>query len=312
MKVLITGITGFVGSNIVTSFSSLNNFTVYGLDIIKPLLEGVDEIFEWDELEVIPDMDVIIHLAGKAHDTANTSKEQDYIDINYGLTKKIYDYFLQSSAKQFYLMSSVKAVADSVVGVLAEDVKPSPQTPYGKSKLLAEEYLLSIKPIDGKQVYIYRPCMVYGSGNKGNLNLLFKIVSKGIPWPLGSFNNSRSFFSVKNLSFVINEFIINNYESGIYHLSDDNPISTNNLINIIADVNNKKARILYIPKSLIRFIAKIGTVLHLTLTTERLNKLTESYIVSNEKLKKTIGKPLPVETVGGLMQTIRTFKVDMD
>lgn len=305
-KILITGSNGFVGTNLYSAFNV--DYTLFGLDINTSGKFPKDQLFHWDEFDQLPDVDTIIHLAGKAHDTANTSQEQDYIDINYGLTKRIYDYFLHSSAKQFYLMSSVKSVADHVEDILTEESEPKPKTPYGKSKLMAEEYLLSNMPTTGKQVYIFRPCMIYGQGNKGNLNLLNKLVSKGIPWPLGSFNNSRSFFSVDNLSFVFNEFIANNYPSGIYQLADDNPISTNDLINIIADASGKKAKILYIPKSLIKFIATIGTILHLPLTKERLKKLTESYIVSNQKLKNTINKPLPVNTVVGLRETIRSFK----
>ena len=118
-------------------------------------------------------------------------------------------------------MSSVKAVADEVVGVLDESVIPSPVTAYGKSKLAAEKYLLSQKPSKGKRVYILRPCMIHGPGNKGNLNLLYNFVKKGIPYPFGSFENKRSFVSIDNLCFVIKELIENkNITSGVYNISD--------------------------------------------------------------------------------------------
>ena len=309
MKILITGITGFVGSNLVKYFGSLSNFTIYGLDIVNPEMDNVEAIYGWSEFDKIPKIDAIIHLAGKAHYTSYTSEEQEYIDINYGLTQKIYDYFLESKTKHFYLMSSVAAVTNQVDGILLEETPPNPTTPYGKSKRMAENYLLAKLPEDEKFVYIFRPCMIYGPQNKGNLNLLFNIVSKGIPWPLGAYNNQRSFFSVNNLSFVFNEFLSNRYPSGIYQLADDKPISTNELIEIIASVIDKKIRILYIPKKIINFIAKIGTIFKLPLNMERLQKLTENFIVSNEKLKKTINKPLPISTLDGIRSTIRTFKL---
>ena len=97
------------------------------------------------------------------------------------------------------MLSSVKAVADNLVGVLSEDRKPSPKTHYGKSKLYAERYILSKKIPNNKRIYILRPCMIHGPNNKGNLNLLYNLVSKKIPWVLGSFQNKRSYCSVDNL-----------------------------------------------------------------------------------------------------------------
>lgn len=61
---------------------------------------------------------------------------------------------------------------------------------------------------DGKQVYILRPCMIHGPGNKGNLNLLYNVVKKGIPWPLGSFENRRSFTSIDNLCYVVEGLLV--------------------------------------------------------------------------------------------------------
>lgn len=306
-KILITGITGFVGSNLVRNFGLSNNFTIYGLDIKNPEMKNVEKIFGWDELDKIPPVEAIIHLAGKAHNTSNTGEEQDYIDINYGLTKKIYDFYLLSQTQQFYLMSSIAAVTDQVDGVLFEESNPNPTTPYGRSKRMAENYLLANKPEGEKHIYIFRPCMIYGPQNKGNLNLLYNFVSKGVPWPLGSFNNIRSFLSVDNLSVVFNAFLDNNYATGIYQIADDEPISTNELVEIIASVTGKKIKILYLPKKFINVFARIGTVFNLPLTTERLAKLTANSVVSNEKVKTTINVLFPVKTVDGIRDTIETF-----
>ena len=188
MNILITGIHGFVGSNLVIALREYH--ALYGLDIITPEKEGVVKTFSWKDIETtsfpmqfLPKFDAIIHLAGKAHDTKNQSASQVYFDINTGLTQKIFDFFLESSAKRFIFFSSVKAAADSVVGdMLTEDVIPTPVGPYGESKIAAEEYILSkLRSEHGelkvamqrdKRVYILRPCMIHGPGNKGNLNLL--------------------------------------------------------------------------------------------------------------------------------------------
>jgi nucleoside-diphosphate-sugar epimerase len=316
MILLITGIHGFVGSNFVLAFRA--NHAIYGLDIISPEKEGVIKTFSWNELAQIPDVDVIIHLAGKAHDTKNKDEAQSYFDINTGLTRTIFDYFLQSKAGQFYFFSSVKAAADSVsCDYLTEDVVPKPIGPYGESKIKAEEYiqsalhLFSLEERAGEEkcVYILRPSMIHGPGNKGNLNLLYRIVNQGIPWPLGAFDNLRSFLNIRNLVYILERFISVNPESGIYHLADDEPLSTNELIQLIAASRSRKARIWKINRSLITCVAGLGDFCKLPLNTERLRKLTENYIVSNQKMKTALGITcLPVDVRTGLQQTLETLK----
>lgn len=160
MNILITGIHGFVGSNLVVSLKGRH--TLYGLDIVTPEKEGVIKTFLWEDIQLysfayqnLPEFDAIIHLAGKAHDTKNQSIAQSYFDINTGLTQKIFDFFLKSSAKKFIFFSSVKAAVDSVVGdILTEDVIPTPVGPYGESKIKAEEYILNKLTVDNGQLTV--------------------------------------------------------------------------------------------------------------------------------------------------------------
>ena len=108
MKILITGIHGFVGGNLVAALSEMH--TIYGLDIVSPIKDGVSYTFSWDDLEkgIMPDVDAIIHLAGKAHDTKNQAAAEVYFKVNTGLTQKIYDFFLQSSAHKFIFFSTIR------------------------------------------------------------------------------------------------------------------------------------------------------------------------------------------------------------
>lgn len=313
MNILLTGIHGFVGSNFTTMLKGKH--LLYGLDIITPSKEGVIKTFLWENIETIsyplqnlPQFDAIIHLAGKAHDTKNQSIARDYFDINTGLTQKIFDFFLESSAKKFIFFSSVKAAADSVIGdILTEEINPTPVGPYGESKIRAEEYIQKHLPQD-KQVYILRPCMIHGPGNKGNLNLLYNVVKKGIPWPLGSFDNRRSFTSIDNLCYVIEGLLTQDVPSGIYHIGDDEAMSTNELIITMCEVTGKKPHIWKMNKRVMEGCARLGTLLHLPLNTERLRKLTENYVVSNEKIKKALGiEKMPVTAKEGLVKTIKSF-----
>lgn len=348
MNILITGIHGFVGTNLVSALK--NNHIIYGLDIISLPKEGVLKTFGWNELESLPSIDIIIHLAGIAHDTKNKTSSQAYFQINTGLTQKIYDWFLVSDAKKFIFFSSVKSAADKVEGdVLTENVVPSPKGPYGESKIAAEnyifsqeqrakgtknqeprikaqysnvnvdeskesslsttEYLLPTNDSTNKSTYILRPCMIHGPGNKGNLNLLYQLVKKGIPYPLGAYKNRRSFTSIDNLSFVISELIEKDISGGIYNIGDDEGLSTNELITLMAKMMNKPDRIWKWNKKLIELFARVGTILHLPFNNERLQKLTENYLVSNAKLKQALGiNNMPVSAKEGFLKTIKSFE----
>ena len=317
MKILITGIHGFVGSNLVTYLAKDNE--IYGLDIVSPEKEGVVKTFSWDDLdnESVPNVDAIIHLAGKAHDTKKQSAAEVYFKVNTELTKKIYDYFLaHDSIKKFVFFSTAKAAADRVDGILTEDVVPAPIGPYGESKIAAERYILDHMPTKdsttnavNKQVYIFRPCMIHGPGNKGNLNLLFNIVKKGIPWPLGAFENRRTFTSIENICFAVNGALTKDISSGIYNMGDDEPLSTNELIEEICKSLGKKAHIWRLPKGLMNGVAKMGGWLHLPLNPDRLQKLTESYVSSNAKIKKALGvDKMPVDARQGLKITLKNFQ----
>ncbi len=291
MSILLTGSSGFVGSNFQKYFS---NKTI--------------RFFLREDEAILLDKRVVVHLAGKAHDLNNTVASQEYYKVNYELTKKVYDDFLASKAKVFITLSSVKAVADEVIGSLCEQISAQPSTAFGKSKLLAEQHIFLKQIPDGKRVYVLRPCMIHGPGNKGNLNLLYKLVSKNIPWPLGAFDNKRSFCSIDNLMFIFKELIEReDIPSGIYNVADDEPLSTNELIGLIAQSQNRKPKIWNFSKKFIEGIASIGDKLRLPLNTERLQKLTSSYIVSNAKIKAAIGKPLSVSSREGLLKTFKSF-----
>lgn len=308
-----------MGSNLVNALKK--EHTLYGVDIVAPVKEGVEKTFSWKDVDdnAIPPMDAIIHLAGKAHDTKNRAAAQVYFDVNTGLTQKIYDYFLKSEAKRFIFFSSVKAAADKVPGdVLTEEVVPAPKGPYGESKIKAEEYILKNEALRmkneesaSKRVFILRPCMIHGPGNKGNLNLLYGVVSKGIPWPLGAFENRRTFTSIDNLCFVVEGLLTKDVQSGIYHMADDEALSTNELIEVMCEAMGKKAHIWKINRSLMEGVASIGTTLHLPLNEERLGKLTENYVASNAKIKKALGiERMPVRAKDGLKKTILSFGKD--
>jgi nucleoside-diphosphate-sugar epimerase len=283
--------------------------TITGIDITGNEDKSECRIFPWHDLSDIPAPDAIIHLAGMAHDTTGTTDDYKYFDINVGLTEQIYNYYFNSSAKKFIFFSSVKAVADTLNNeVLTEEIEPNPKTPYGKSKLDAEKYIMSKQIPKDKQVYILRPAMIHGPGNKGNLNLLYSILKKGIPYPLGAYHNVRSFTSIHNLLFLLEKFLELDVESGTYNVCDDESLSTSDIAQVVNQSLGKSGRIWNIPKPIIKVIARVGDVISLPLNSERLKKLTESYVVSNQKIKDAIGlKDLPYNAQEGLVTTLDSF-----
>jgi nucleoside-diphosphate-sugar epimerase len=299
MKILITGYSGFVGNNLLQYFnkSGLNNITKINL-----------RTSNWKS-KIDLDATSIIHLAGKAHDIKNSSNPKDYFDINTKISQELFDVFLESNCRNFIFFSSIKAVTDKSEDIVTEETIAQPKTVYGQSKLQAEQYILSKSLPQAKRVFIIRPVMIHGSGNKGNLNLLYQFVNKGLPWPLGAFKNRRSFCSIENACFVIQQILQReDVPSGIYNLADDAAISTNRLIELIAKSKNKTPKIYKISQKKIESFAKLGDLLRLPLNSERLEKLTENFVVSNEKIVKAIGKPLPVSAEDGLMKTLNSFK----
>ena len=121
MRILITGESGFVG----------NNISIF----LKEKGCAVERVSLRNKWILTKTAQAIIHLAGKAHDTANTTSESEYFEVNTELTKKLFDDFLNSDIKDFFYFSSVKATADTVNEILDENHISNPKTPYGKSKL---------------------------------------------------------------------------------------------------------------------------------------------------------------------------------
>ena len=284
MKILITGAYGFVGTNLCKYLVSKGH-ECHALDIPAAKRDGVPYVsfYTWDGLDKLPVVDAVVHLAGKAHDLKKVASEQSYFDINVGLTEKI---FAAAKTTRFIYFSSSKADANG--------------NAYGRSKLAAEQFL------NGRAI-VLRPAMIHGPGNKGNLNLLWGIARRGLPWPLAAFENKRSFTSIANICAAV-EALCERGENGIYPIADDEMISTNRLIELIAETCGKRAKLWRVPKGVMRMVAKIGDVLHLPLNTERIVKLTEDSFVNNSHLKSQLGwKRMPIRAEEGMRRTLRSF-----
>ena len=286
MHVLLTGAYGFVGTNLCRYLAGRGH-VCDALDLPSARRDGLPfaAFHTWDRLDDLPRYDAVVHLAGKAHDLRKTADPQSYFDINVGLTEKIFDACTGKTRRFVYFSSSKAAEAD---------------TPYGRSKLAAETFLAG-------RAIVLRPAMIHGPGNKGNLNLLWGVARRGIPWPLAAFDNRRSFTSVGNACAVV-EALCERGENGVYPLADDDPLSTNRLIELIAETCGRKPRLWRVPKALMRLCARVGDFLPLPLDSERLGKLTGDSLVDNSALKAALGwSRMPVAAEDGLRATLASF-----
>ncbi len=298
-NVLVTGISGFVGSNLVRFFRDSKEITLFGHS-----RKGIAEVKLLSDCNASTlndfKIDVVIHLAGIAHDLSNQYQPEDYYRVNYEGTKKLVDEVLKSDATKFIYVSSIKAACDISSFPADEKIKPNPATDYGKSKLKAEEYI-QLRAWGGKSFYILRPAMIHGYGNKGNLNLLYRFVKSGIPFPLGAFRNQRSFHSIDNFCFVAQSLIEKDIASGVYHLADSGFLSTVELYKLIAEAVGKKPLLWNVSPTLIESLsAMVGK-------RSMVSKLTEDMMITNEKIVAALGCPLPISLREGLEKTIRSF-----
>jgi nucleoside-diphosphate-sugar epimerase len=312
-RILITGVTGFVGTSLVHYFHENKGVSIYGhsRDIQKAKTKFAAYKIEFlEELTVKAfdenNIDIIIHLAGIAHDLSGKFQENDYQHVNYTNTKELHEVFVNSKVSTFVFISSIKAVVDHTDCLIDENFVPNPASEYGKSKRKAEEFITNNARND-KKYFILRPCMIHGPGNKGNLNLLYRFVKAGIPYPLGAFKNKRSFLSIENFCFIMQKIIEEQLKPGTYLLSDDDPVSTNEVVRIIGRGLNKKVRILSLPKAMIWSLARIGSWTHAPFNTSIVAKLCENMVVSNQKLLLNLKAKLPISSIDGLKKTIKSF-----
>lgn len=289
MKVLITGVQSILGKFLVDRLSPLHE--VYGMDHTAEAVSGIDRVFTCKDFSQIPEVDAVIHVAGRAEDTIDVDKSLEYLENNVGLTRCIFDWFRQSNAKQFYYLSSIKVLGNREGEVeLLEEMEPMPFGLLGESKLMAEKYLLDKWTMD-KKVYVLRTAMMHGHGLllNDNAKRIFNWVERGMPYVFGSFDCKRSLTSLDNLQYVLAQMLVKDVPGGIYHVTDDGWISSIEFCRLVGDVLDKKPRIWHLGKGLFKFIALIMEAFGGFFNLYEYRKLSLNFVSSNRKLKDVLG-----------------------
>lgn len=232
MKLLLTGSSGFIGSYFQSHYSDR-----YEIETFSFLKDDLDKL-------VLTQIDVVVHLSALVHQMGGAAKEK-YFRVNVNNTVALAQKAKQSGVKQFIFMSSVKVYGEESDIAYTETTKCEPQDDYGISKLEAENRLKELAD-ENFTVSILRTPIVYGKGVKANILNLVKLVEKVPVLPFGGIDNKRSMVYIGNLCDMIDR-LCERQISGTFLAGDDQPISTTELIEIIAKVKGKKVKLLKLP-----------------------------------------------------------------
>jgi len=313
MNILLTGATGFVGLHFLSFFSKNHtDHHIFAAVRTVPQEEfpqvtwlGLHE--QWENYLRDHNIDVVLHLLGKAHDTKNTTEPEEYDKVNFIYTRDLYNAFVKSKAQKFIFLSTIKAVGDDKTYVANANDLSIPQTPYAKSKKKAEDYIRSCVLPPDKTFYILRPTLIYGPRVKGNLATLVKFAKKGLPYPFSAFENKRSYLSVNNLCYIIAVLLKEDLKSFTLNIANEDSLSTKEIIELVAKKLGKTPSLLNIPASLIKYAARLGDLLRiLPFDSEKLKKITSSFVVDTSEMEKTLGTPLPEKTRDSITQIIES------
>ena len=231
-KLLITGSSGFLGSYFISKYKE--KYEIKTFSFLKDDINNLDCI----------DIDVVFHLSALVHQMGGASVDE-YERVNVTQTLKLAKKAKESGVKHFVFMSTVKVYGEETNSVYTEHSECHPEDEYGKSKLRAEIELQKLEN-DAFRVSIIRTPIVYGYGVKANIKSLVKLVNKIPILPFGDIENRRSMVYIGNLCHLV-DVVIEQQKAGIFLASDDEPLSTTRLIELIAKNLGKKVYLVKIP-----------------------------------------------------------------
>lgn len=314
MKVLVTGSNGFIGKNLVSQLKNNKDISLTLSSRVSSrfsegninqfILTSIDSSTDWKE--ILEDIDIVIHLAGIAHNNYSNFKsgvQDEYRKINVEATLNLANQAIRANVKRFIYLSSIKVNGEATVKnrpFTAEDV-PNPQDLYAKLKLEAEISLKKITTNSKTELVIIRPVLVYGPGVKGNLLSLIKWIKFGIPLPLRSIENKRSFVSIRNLVDFINICLEHPYAANqVFLVSDNSSISTSRLIRKLAIFLKKRLILIPFPQKILKFILIILG------KKEMAHKLLGSLEVNIQKNQDLLGWK-PIQTVDTALEEMTDY-----
>jgi nucleoside-diphosphate-sugar epimerase len=269
MKILLTGSTGFIGKALLTELKQQDfDISIAVRQKTNLFSDGVKQFVVGDfgsnpDFSVsLSGIDCVIHLAGRSHviDKAKASVLDEFRKINSKLTLNLAKQAVTAKVTRFVFLSSILVNGNQSNKPFLENDTPNPKESYAISKYEAEQGLLKLAKNSGLEVVIIRPPLVYGNNAPGNFGRLIQWASAKyiLPLPLGAVKNSRSLIAIDNLvSFIITCALHPKSTNEIFLISDDENLSTTQLLKKIAKAFNKKALLLPAPVSGMVFVARL-------------------------------------------------------
>lgn len=302
-KVLITGANGMIGSAIVREFinkyelilvDSLSNRIVRYKDKATLITKNLTDISDWqNELD---DVYCVVHLAAAVHWVPKTKEEeQQFIQTNAEGTRMLYDACVEHSVQRF-LFFSTNDVYEASDKIITERTAVNPKDVYGKSKLLAESYLLKSSEKSETAVCIFRPASVYGENDNGSMKSLIAFCRKGIVPMIGKGENKKALLYLKDIVQAVGKYIENEnkFNGEIFNISSGN-YGYKEIIDAICDSYGLKPFRIYIPTWFSNNVAsKIGPI-------KKLAVAGEIKAVSNDKANNLMGYNEIYSLLDGLM-----------
>ena len=267
-NILVTGGTGFIGGHLLPVLHKKNlQITLAVRNDLPEKLNPDYKVFNVGEIEentdwteALKEVDTVIHLAARAHQLNDQAinPEAEFLRINCEGTEALVKQAIASGVKHFIFISSIGAMGTLSEQLLTEKSPCHPDSPYGRSKLQAEQALIELCQDSPMTWTILRPTLVYGIGNPGNMERLMKLVKTGFPLPLGAIKNRKSIAYVGNLVGAIITCINHpNAKNQTFIVSDGEDLSTTDLIRRLGNTLGKSPLLLPIPAELLRLATKL-------------------------------------------------------
>jgi len=321
-KVLITGASGFIGHHLSKYLISKGFYIIGTYNRRKPkiihnkflplYIGDAKSKKSWDP--IVSSVDFIIHLIGKAHvfDKKNRAFLKEFREVNVEITRALATSCLKTKRlKKIIYVSSVSAIASSSTLPLKDDTVCRPDTEYGLTKYEAEKVIEEVLG-DSKAWCILRPPLIYGPGDPGNLSRLINLIKKSVPLPFKNVENKRSFLFVGNFNETMYRLLIREDVSfKQYLISDNEIISTPELIKLISKILNKRVYLFHFPESWLLRLGQIGDYLKFLLKIDigfnsyAVERLIGSLVIDNSRIKKELNFDLPFSLYEGLKETLK-------
>lgn len=309
MKIVLTGATGFVGKQVLKAIPESSDIALISrtkhYDMHETLLVEIDSSSDYSA--ILQSANVVIHCAARAHVMNDSSSNplEVYREVNTRGTVNLARQAAIAGVKRFIFISSIKVNGEQTKLGKPFTYKdlPQPTDDYGVSKGEAEQQLVSLAKETGMEVVIIRPTLVYGPGVKANFASLMNVVSKGMPLPFGCItDNCRSLVSVANLVDLIITCIDHPKAANqTFLVSDDNDLSTSEMISSMANAQGKKSWQLPVPLWLYKLAGKLLN------KSDVVNRLTGSLQVDISHTKDTLGWKPPQSLEAGFREVAKEF-----